>query len=129
MSGGSVSMTVTVWLQKELFPQVSVDRQVRVTLNKAGQRGLAKMGTGARRVTVVTIAMSTLFKSHLSTAVGMSNAQASPHCACLSGAQWMSGGSVSMTVTVWLQKELFPQVSVDRQVRVTLNKAGQRGLA
>src|ERR1043166_62182 len=58
----------------------------------------------------------------------MSKAQKAPHSTCLSGPHWMSGGCVSRTVTVWLQKAELLDVSVTRQVRVTLNKAGHLGL-
>src|SRR5262249_59244727 len=79
--GGSVSTTDTVWLQKELFPQVSLERHVRVTLKIFGQRGEARL------VTVATTSINTLFKSHLSTAVGISKAQSVPHCTSLSAHQ------------------------------------------
>src|SRR6185369_14596006 len=69
----------------------------------------------------------TLFLSQLSTAVGMSKPQSDPHCTCLSGPQARCGGWVSTMVTVWLQKAALPQVSVARQVRVTLKREGQRG--
>jgi hypothetical protein len=36
------------------------------------------------------------------------------------GAQFSTGGVVSTTSTVWLQVALFEQLSVARQVRVTL---------
>ena len=122
-AGGIVSTMVTVWLQKAALPQVSVARQVRVTLKILGQRGTATL------VTVLTTSISTLFKSHLSTALGMSKAQAVPHSTDLSCSQVMFGGSMSTMVTVWLQKDMLPQVSVAFQVRVTLNSLGQRGRA
>src|SRR5262245_46354777 len=84
--GGSVSTMVTVWLQKDELPQVSLARQVRVTLKILGQRGTAAL------VTVATTSINTLFKSQRSTAVGMSNAQSVPHCTSLSGPQVMVGG-------------------------------------
>ena len=68
-----MSTTDTVWLQKLLLPQVSLARQVRVTLKIPGQRGLATF------VTVLTTSMSTLLRSQRSTAVGMSKNQAVPH--------------------------------------------------
>src|SRR6185295_17226535 len=111
---GSVSTIVTVWLQKEELPHVSLDRHVRVTLKILGQRGVARL------VTVATTSIRTLFRSHLSTAVGMSKNQSVPHCTSLSAPQVRWGGSVSTIVTVWLQKEELPHVSLDRQVRVTL---------
>ena len=98
------------------YQQLPGARQVRVTLNRAGHRGLAMF------VTVLVISMSTLVPSQISTAVGRSNDQLSPHCAALSGAQWISGGNVSTIVTVWLQNEALPQPSLARHVRVTLSK-------
>jgi hypothetical protein len=89
MFGGSVSTMVTVWLQKEELVEVSVALQVRVTLNKTGHLGLATL------VTVLTTSISTLAPSISSFAVGMSNAQALPHCAALSLPQVMVGGVVS----------------------------------
>jgi hypothetical protein len=71
-----------------------VERQVRVTLKSLGQRGRAAL------VTVLTTSMSTLFKSHLSTAVGMSKAQSAPHSTSLFAAQVRLGGSLSTIVTV-----------------------------
>ena len=48
-----VSTMVTVWLQNELLPHGSVARQVRVTLNRSGQRVTATL------VTVLTTTMTT----------------------------------------------------------------------
>src|SRR5262245_36070832 len=80
-------------------------------------------------VTVATTSISTLFRSHLSTAVGMSKAQSVPHCTSLSCSHVIFGGSVSTMVTVWLQKATLVDVSVALQVRVTLNNCVQRALA
>src|ERR1043165_5659591 len=77
--GGVVSLTVTVWLQNAVLPQVSVARQLRVTLNSFGQRGVAAL------VTVETTSMRTLFKSQPSVAEGMSNDQSVPHWTSLLG--------------------------------------------
>src|SRR4029077_6180753 len=97
--------------------------RVRVTLKSRGKGGAGMF------VTVLTIVMRTLLRSHLSTAVGMSKAQSVPHWTSLSGPQLMFGGSVSTMVTVWLQKAALPQVSDVRHVRVTLKIFGQRGAA
>jgi hypothetical protein len=82
---------VTVWLQKALLLQLSVARQVRVTLNILGQRGTATL------VTVLTKTTGMFGPSQLSLAVGMSKNQSVPHCTSLSGPQWMFGGVVSRT--------------------------------
>src|SRR5262245_21882705 len=116
------STTFSVWLQKEAFPQVSVDLQVRVTLKKTEPDGFTF-------VTVATTSISRLVPSHLSIAIGISNIHETAWGTHLSGPHMNCGGSVSTTVTVWLQKELFPQVSLARQVRVTLKIRGHLGTA
>ena len=95
--GGVVSRMVTVWLQNAELLQVSIARQVRVTLNIFGQRGSAAL------VTVLTTSIRTLFELQRSTAVGRSKAQSVPHSTLLSLPQLSEGGVTSTIVTVWLQ--------------------------
>lgn len=112
-----------VWLQVAVLVQVSVALQVRVTLERMGQRGMAAF------VTVLTITIVTLVPSQTSTAVGAVNTTGLPHSLILSGAQLKAGGLVSTIVIVWLHDAELVQLSVTRQVRVALDKIGQRGFA
>src|SRR5438046_1623518 len=111
MTGGMVSMTLTVWLHWALLPQTSVAAQVRVA-SKVLPQGLAVL------VSVLTTVMARLVPP-LSVAVGMSKLQAVPSCALLLVLlQLMTGAVVSTTLTVWLHWALLPQGSVAAQVRV-----------
>src|SRR5262245_8581672 len=61
-----------------------------------------------------------------SVAVGVLNDQALPHSAVLLGAQVITGGVWSSTVTVWLHSAVLPQASVARHVRVAAKVLPQR---
>ena len=102
--------------------QVSLARQVRTTLNKPGERGLAIF------VTVERATMVTFVPSQISTLVGAIKAIGVPHSRIRLAAQLIAGGVVSTRVTVWLHIEELVQASVAIQVRVALNNRGQRGL-
>src|SRR5438034_5854542 len=111
MTGAVVSMTLTVWLHWALLPQASVAAQVRVAAKVLPQ-------WPAVLVTVLTTVMAMLVPP-LSVAVGGSKLQAVPSCTVLLVLlQLMTGGMVSMTLTVWLHWALLPQASVAIQVRV-----------
>ena len=107
--GGVVSTTVTVCVQVLLLPQRSVASQMR--MKTIGQLPL---------VTVLRMVTVTLVPLHASLAVGASNFQAVPHWMVLLVAQVSTGGVVSTTVTVWVQKLVFRQASVTCHVRVII---------
>src|SRR5262245_42319181 len=93
ITGGVVSMSVTVWLQGALLLlQLSMACHVRVTV--AGQLPF---------VTVLITLIVTLVPLQLSFAVGKSKVHAEPHSTVLLLTQVMVGGVVSTIVTVWLQ--------------------------
>ena len=106
-----------------MFVQVSVACQVRIAVNRFGQRGLAAL------VTVLTRVITTFVPEQTSTAVGAVKPNGLPHSMIWFGAQLSAGGVVSTIVMLWLQVAMLVQVSVACHVRVTLNKFGQRGLA
>jgi hypothetical protein len=93
MTGGVVSTTVTVWLQEALLEQQSVACQVRVIASEHA----------VPLVIVPETTTVTLVPQHTSEAEGASKSQTDPHSTTLLLAQLMTGGVVSLTVTVWLQ--------------------------
>src|SRR5213593_1272027 len=111
------------WLQLATLPQVSEARHVRRATSTPGQRGLATL------VMVSETTIAPLVPSQTSTAVGGVKSHGEPHSTDRLGAQVRLGGCVSTTVIIWLQSDELVQPSVARQVRVTLSKLGQRGLA
>jgi hypothetical protein len=98
-----------VWLHVEAFVQLSVACQVRVAENVFPQSTF---------VTVLRTTMVTFVPSLESTADGSSKFHAVPHSSIRLVAQVISGAVVSTTVMVWLQVELFVQLSVACQVLV-----------
>jgi hypothetical protein len=109
--GGVVSTTVTREVQVVLLPHWSVALQVRTAWKVRPQSTL---------VIVLTNRTTTLVPSQLSVADGGTKLQAAPIGTVWAGAQVITGGVVSTTVTVWLQTALLEQASVARQVRRTV---------
>lgn len=110
-TGGVISRTAMVTLQLEVFPQSSEAVHVLVTLNAPGQ--LPGVVTVVKEM--VTLA------SHTSVAVATPKVGvAGQLMGDVTIGQVMDGGTLSETVIVLLQKEVFPQLSVATQVRVTL---------
>src|SRR5205823_5321486 len=90
ITGGVVSTTVTVWLHCELLLQASVALQVRVAM---------KVFPHVALVTVPTMAIVAV-GPHTSVALGSSNVQPVPHSMLLPATHVITGGVVSITVTV-----------------------------
>src|SRR6266581_3015628 len=108
MTGGVVSRTVMVWMQRELLPQASVAIQVRA------------MTLVAPQLVVIESLKLTLTAPQPSWAVATPVALVSVsagHSSTRFGGQVMTGGVVSRTVMVWMQLLLMPQASVAVQVR------------
>jgi predicted XRE-type DNA-binding protein len=112
ISGGAVSITVTVWLHMARLVQKSVASHVRVALKVIPQVAL---------VTVLTTTTVTFVPSQASAALGRSKLQAVPHSIVLDEPQTSSGSVVSTTVTVWLHVARLVQESIASQVRVALS--------
>ena len=79
-----------------------------------------------RLVIVVNTMMVTFVPSQTSLAVGGVKVHAVPHSNVKARPQFMDGGVVSTTRTVWLHVERFVQASNASQVRVALNALPQR---
>ena len=109
ITGGVVSMTVTIWLHVMELEQQSVARQVRVTIS--GQKLLAL-------VTVLSTVMVTFVPQQASMAVGAVNDHGVPQLTVRLLAQVRTGGCVSTSVIVWLHVAVFEQQSMACQVRV-----------
>src|SRR6516162_6028106 len=111
MTGGVVSMTLTVWLQVALLLQPSIACQTRVA-SKVLPQWPAKL-VDVLRTVIVSLPL-------LSVAVGVSNVQGVPICTVLLVllVQSITGGVVSITVTVWLHVALLLQLSIACQTRV-----------
>src|SRR5215472_13052281 len=111
MTGGVVSMTVTVWLHVALLLQPSIACQTRVA-SKVLPQWLAVLVTVLRMV-IVTMPL-------LSVAVGVSKVHGVPICTVLLVllVQSITGAVVSITVTVWLQVALLLQLSIACHTRV-----------
>jgi hypothetical protein len=107
MTGGVVSMTVTVWLHVAELLQQSVACHVRVMIKGQILPALVIV----LRTVIVTLLQQA------STAVGGVNAQAEPHCTVMLLAQFITGGWVSCSTTRWLQTVEFEQQSVISQKR------------
>src|SRR2546427_5889156 len=86
-SGGVVSVTVTVWLQRAVKPQSLVACQVRVAAKPLPQRP-------GEFVTVLRAVMTTFAQPSL--AVAVSNSHEVPHSTVLSGAQVSVNESAAM---------------------------------
>ena len=123
MSGGVVSTTVMVWLQKATLLHVSIAIHVRVVLKAFEHEGLGKT------VIFETTVMFVITPSQASTAVGVVNTTGFPHSTIWSRPQLRFGGVVSMIVIVWLQNAVLLQASLAIHVLVVLEITGQRGLA
>src|ERR1041385_5054286 len=118
MDGGTVSTLVTVWLHVLELLQQSVACQVRVMV-PGHEVGLL--------VTVLKTVSVILVPQQASSAVGVSNVQALPHCTGLLVGQAKTGGIVSETVTTWLQiGEVFPQQSTACHLRVNWDRQGEK---
>lgn len=103
MTGGTVSMMVTVWLHVAELLQQSVACQVRVMIN--GHR-LEALVMVLRTVIVMFV------PQQASMAVGGVKDQAEPQFTVMLLAQVITGGWVSTSMTRWLQKVEFEQQSV-----------------
>src|SRR2546423_1846942 len=90
ITGGVVSMIVTVWLHVTELEQQSVARQVRVC---------ELLQNVPRFWTVLTTVIATLVPQQASNAVGGLNAQTEPHWTVLLVAQVSVGGVVSVMRT------------------------------
>src|SRR6266581_4026694 len=108
MAGGVVSRTVMVWMQRELLPQASVAIQVRAMTLVAPQL----LVTESLKLTLTAPQPSWA----VATPVALVSVSAG-HSSTRFGGQVMTGGVVSRTVMVWMQRELLPQASVAIQVR------------
>src|SRR3954471_19578042 len=111
MTGGVVSITVTVWLHVALLLQLSIACHTRVA---------SKVFPQWPAVLVTVLRMMTGTLPLLLVALGVSKVQAVPICTVLLVllAQFITGVVVSMTVTVWLQVALLLQPSIACQRRV-----------
>jgi hypothetical protein len=109
MTGAAVSTRVIVWLHRAVFPQSSRASHVRVALNVSPQPNW-----------VVVLATLTLTAPQLSLAVGASKSHSVPHSTVRPAAHAMVGGVESPTVTVWLQRLVWPQSSRASHVRIAL---------
>src|ERR1043165_1361718 len=109
--GGSVSMTVTVWLPVAMLPQASVALKVRVATNVFPQVAF---------VVVLTIVTGTVTPSQRSVAVGVLKDQGLPHWTTKFVSAPRTGGWVSMTVATWLHLEVLLQRSTASHMRVAV---------
>src|SRR5580765_282180 len=102
-----------------MFEQESYASQVRTAVKALPQ-------TDERFVVVVAIRIVTFVPSQASRAMGGSKLQAVPQLTFLALLQTKSGGVVSTTVMVWLQRARLVHWSVASQVRVALMPLPQR---
>jgi hypothetical protein len=109
-TGGVVSTMLTVWLQVAKLVQQSMTCQVRViTVWQKVELAL---------VIVPKTVMVTFVSQQASTAVGKSKVQPEPHSTFLLGEQVITGGLVSVIMTVSTHTAKFVQQSVACQVFV-----------
>ena len=106
IDGAVMSLTVTVALQVEVFPQSSVANQVRV------------LTTGQVPIAVVLTTVTSTVWSQASDAVALPHTTAAGHSMVVLAGQVMDGAVISLTVTVALQVDVLPQSSVALQIRV-----------
>jgi hypothetical protein len=106
-----VSVTVMIWLQLELLPQLSVAVQVRVMTWLPAQLPAA--------VTSLWVMEATPLQSSVAVAVPVlaASVEAVQSIVLLAG-QVIVGACVSVTVMVCVQLEALPQLSVAVQIRV-----------
>ena len=113
ITGGLVSVIVTVWLHVELRLEQSVACHVRMI---SCEQGLLGVPSGFVLVTVFKTVIVTFVPQQASTALGGSKLQAKPHSTVLLDLQVITGGVVSgVTVTVPEAEEL-PTLSVTTTV-------------
>jgi len=125
ITGGWVSVIVTVWLHVLVRLEQSTACHVRVI---SCEQGLLGVPSGFVLVTVFKTVMVTFVPQQASNAVGGSNVQAVPHCTILLGEQLMIGGLVSTIETTSVQKAALVQQSTARHVRVTIALHGSEAL-
>jgi len=107
ITGGVLSVTLMVCVFVAVFPQASVAVQVRVMLYSCGHGPAVVTSTKVR----------TTPGSQRSVAVGMVKAGANGHSMLLvGGRKEITGGILSMTVTVCETWDVLPQSSVAVQV-------------
>src|SRR5258705_9514476 len=111
MVGAAPLTTATLWLQVALLLQASMACQTRVATKVLGQ--LPALLVVVLNTVIVTVPL-------LSVAEGGSKLQGAPTCTILLVLleQSMTGGTVSMTLTVWLQVALLLQASIACQTRM-----------
>jgi hypothetical protein len=116
IAGGRLSVTAMLRLQVALFPQSSVAVQVRVTLYSCGQMPGVVL---SEKVTGVLL-------SQASRAVASPKIGSNGHSTVgVTVGQVITGGRLSVMVTVLLQVEVLPQSSLAVQVRVSAYSCGQ----
>src|SRR6266481_3745468 len=108
MTGGMLSITVTKFVQKAALPQQSV----------ACQMALMVLWHPVVLVERLATDTNTFDPQQMSKAVGLMKDHVVPHCTVWLLAQVITGGTVSMIVTVWLQVALLLQQSVASQLLV-----------
>jgi hypothetical protein len=113
MTGGMLSIKVTKLVQMDLLPQQSTACQMAAMVSTQVPLLLF--------VTADTSEMNTFVPQQASNAVGGMKLHAEPHGTVWFAPQVMTGGTLSITVTVWLQLVALPQQSVICQLRVTMS--------
>ena len=114
-TGGVVSFTVIVCVHVAELPHVSVARYVRVMTR--GQVPLEASPTN------ITVAVPQLSEAVTDAVAGAGTFES--HCTVTGAGHAIVGGVVSFTVIVCVHVAEFPQASVARYVRVTVNRFAQ----
>ena len=121
MTGGTVSTTPMVSVQKDLLPQQSCACHVMKMVSLHSPVLFVTM----LKIVTGTLVVPDVFVQQLSVAVGGVITHAVPHWNNWLLLQRMTGGTLSTMVTVWLQLVELPQQSVMIQSRVMMS--GQFG--